>query len=653
MKILKILGYVLSVTYSVFIFLSLTVFHFPIRLVGLLVLLLASAMIISRTSKKGRLLPCLMLLIALIVIITKSDIVLKCYPVIVNLVFLITFSLSLRQGDSIIFYFANLGDKTIAWNGGKNEIKRYCRKVNYVWVCFFILNITIATFTVFWSGMKLWMIWNGCLSYIAMGLLFTVEFIVRVIKQKKDSKPVLFTNMNDKSRPDDFIVSYSCNWNDEKYKYWSDYKKDTSSLRYFLKERKETKILIHSDDFYFFIVALTSVLLSGKKALVSSNISKDFVSSIADDDTLLLLDVDIYADKKRDNLFIIKDVIEKYYSNGLLPLESINPTSLVYLFTSGSTGNPKPVEHYFSELESDNDCLGKRWRGKFQKKIEISSVNPHHAFGIVFAAIKPFIHGVPIRQEKLESPLELTVLGDEHYLFITSPSFLTVSLKDPVLSKPLGLKSPFIINAGGPLKREDGTNIEKIYGVRPLDIYGSTETGAIAWRINSNEESEWWTPMAGVEFSLMEDGCLAVKADGVHGDGLFHTADLAEFRQDGKFLLNGRKDSIVKIAEKRISLDEVENRLISTSFISDAKVVLLKGKEREYLGAAVVLSPEGHNKLDGKTSGECFKFFRQAVSGYLEGVTIPRKWRIVDNIPKNSMGKIQMNEVLSLFSTES
>lgn len=644
MKIFKILGYVLSVTYSLFIFLSLTVFHIPIRLIGLLVLFFASAMVVSKTGKKGRVLPFAMMAIALIVIITKSDIVLKFYPVVVNLVFLITFSLGLRNKDSIIYHFACAGDKTIEWNGGKREVARYCRKVNYVWICFFIINICIATFTTFSDNDKAWMLWNACLSYVAMGLIFTVEFIIRLIKQKKDSAPILMTKMNDKSRPDDYIVAYSGNWSDKVYKYWSDYKKETSCLRHFLSNRSEEKVLVHSDDFWLFIVALSAVLLSGKKALVSSNISKEFITDISDKDTLILIDV------PSESGFIIQDIINDNANKESIPLCGINPNSYVYLFTSGSTGKSKAIEHYFTELEFDNDCLGKYWRGKFQKRIEISSVNPHHAFGIVFAALKPFIHGVPIRREPIESPAGLTTLGKEKYLFITSPSFLTVSLKDPLLSNSIGLNDPFIINAGGPLLRESGTNIKKIYGTRPLDIYGSTETGALAWRINNDDESEWWTPMTTVEVNKNDDGCLAVKANAVHGEDFFQTADLVDLRDDNKFLLKGRRDSIVKIAEKRISLDEVESRLKETGYISDAKVILINGQQRDYLGAVVVLSEKGHKELNGKTSGECFKFFRHILSGYLEGVTIPRKWRIVDAVPKNSMGKIQMNKVQELFN---
>ena len=96
---------------------------------------------------------------------------------------------------------------------------------------------------------------------------------------------------------------------------------------------------------------------------------------------------------------------------------------------------------------------------------------------------------------------------------------------------------------------------------------------------------------------------------------------------------------------------EVEGRIKETGYVSDAKVILL-GNERKYLGAAVVLSDEGRKALKGMKPAEYARVFRKELSKYLESVTIPRKWRFVDAIPRNSMGKIQMEEVEALFRSE-
>ncbi|MFQ8625042.1 MAG: hypothetical protein ACLSA2_00425 [Candidatus Gastranaerophilaceae bacterium] len=63
----------------------------------------------------------------------------------------------------------------------------YTRKLTYVWCVFLFINLAISIITVFQPA-KIWILYNGCISYIAIGLLFGAEYIVRIILRTKYEK---------------------------------------------------------------------------------------------------------------------------------------------------------------------------------------------------------------------------------------------------------------------------------------------------------------------------------------------------------------------------------------------------------------------------------------------------------------------------------
>lgn len=62
--------------------------------------------------------------------------------------------------------------------------RNYTRKLTYVWCIFLFVNLSISFATVFMSP-KVWELYNACISYIALGVMFGVEYIVRIILRAK------------------------------------------------------------------------------------------------------------------------------------------------------------------------------------------------------------------------------------------------------------------------------------------------------------------------------------------------------------------------------------------------------------------------------------------------------------------------------------
>jgi uncharacterized membrane protein len=56
---------------------------------------------------------------------------------------------------------------------------RYTYKVTIIWIGFFALNGAIALWSVLQPGWTAWTLYNGFISYVAVGVLFAGEYVVR------------------------------------------------------------------------------------------------------------------------------------------------------------------------------------------------------------------------------------------------------------------------------------------------------------------------------------------------------------------------------------------------------------------------------------------------------------------------------------------
>lgn len=102
------------------------------------------------------------------------------YPVLVNVLFLSAFGISLIRPPSMAERFARIKDPEPS-----PALIRYTRNVTAVWCVFFAANGSMALFTVLAGDELLWMWWNGCWSYVAMGTLMGVEYFLRITLRRR------------------------------------------------------------------------------------------------------------------------------------------------------------------------------------------------------------------------------------------------------------------------------------------------------------------------------------------------------------------------------------------------------------------------------------------------------------------------------------
>lgn len=131
----------------------------------------------------NKLKPFLSILITLCVVLVfyiKRFIFLKFYPPLCNGFVFIVFFISLFTKETVIQKIAKAcGDRLDkpAWI--------YTRNLTYIWCFFMFINLLISTWTIFQSD-KIWILYNGCISYILIGALFGGEYVVRTIFRKRN-----------------------------------------------------------------------------------------------------------------------------------------------------------------------------------------------------------------------------------------------------------------------------------------------------------------------------------------------------------------------------------------------------------------------------------------------------------------------------------
>jgi acyl-coenzyme A synthetase/AMP-(fatty) acid ligase len=192
-----------------------------------------------------------------------------------------------------------------------------------------------------------------------------------------------------------------------------------------------------------------------------------------------------------------------------------------------------------------------------------------------------------------------------------------------------------VLSAGGPLADVDARACETFFGVAVTEIYGSSETGAVAIRRRIDGAVPRWQPLPGVEFRAPQ-GVLEIRSPQLFIKDWFRSADRA-LMQGECFELAGRVDRIVKLEEKRVSLDAVEQVLMDSSLLQQVRALVLPG-QRPVLAIAAQPSAQGWALAEaGKPQlvDALLTHLREAAR--IE--VLPRSWRFIEPWPVTADGK--------------
>ncbi|MDX6038001.1 acyl-CoA synthetase, partial [Acinetobacter baumannii] len=159
-------------------------------------------------------------------------------------------------------------------------------------------------------------------------------------------------------------------------------------------------------------------------------------------------------------------------------------------------------------------------------------------------------------------------------------------------------------------------------GVRPLlnrpiiEVLGSSETGGIAHRA---KDEDAWTAFSNVAIRI-EDQQLMVKSNHAYENDWITTGDGAAWTDATCqiFKLLGRTDRIVKLEEKRLSLDAIEQRIQALDVVKQCHVLVFEHEQRQMLGCIVVLTEQAREQLQQQGKSAFVSHLKQQLKDGLE-----------------------------------
>jgi len=314
------------------------------------------------------------------------------------------------------------------------------------------------------------------------------------------------------------------------------------------------------------------------------------------------------------------------------------------LCTSGSSGEPKRIDKTLRQLANEVQALEQLWGADLGEACIIGSVATQHIYGLLFRVLWPLCAGRPFARKQLAFPEDVQRASREHpaFAWVASPALLKRmgdNLDWPALSAVRR-----VFSSGGALPHEAAQSLYQRLQQWPTEILGSSETGGIAWR----QGQALWQPFTAVELSQDSDGALLIASPYLPAGHIEHTADAARIASDGRFELLGRLDRIVKLEEKRISLPMLEQALVAHEWVAEARLGVVQ-ENRASLGALLVLSDAGLFALREHGRRSLTESLREHLKAHCEALALPRRWRLLRQLPLNSQGKLPQAEVDALL----
>jgi uncharacterized membrane protein len=120
-------------------------------------------------------LPSLAACLVVLIIVARSPLLgLKAYPIVLSLGFAAVFGYSLLAPPTIVERIARIRHPNLP-----PDANPYLRKITIIWFAFFMINAAISAATATNGSVKLWTLYNGFISYVAMGTIFIGELLTR------------------------------------------------------------------------------------------------------------------------------------------------------------------------------------------------------------------------------------------------------------------------------------------------------------------------------------------------------------------------------------------------------------------------------------------------------------------------------------------
>lgn len=322
---------------------------------------------------------------------------------------------------------------------------------------------------------------------------------------------------------------------------------------------------------------------------------------------------------------------------GLLPVAPEQHLATVY--TSGSTGAHRACPKTAAQLLGEVGLLLETFADQRGARV-LAIVPPHHIYGLLFGVLMPAVGGGAFYRYPAPSALMVVdALGRFGVqTLISVPAHL-----HGLRALEAGELPPVsrVFSSGAPLPRSTAGSLNERAGWRVTEVLGSSETGGIAHRLQDGSTPPPWCALEGVQVAAGEHDAMMLTSPLLAADEAqpWRGADRVRCLEDGSFLHLGRVDGVLKIGSTRVSVAELEERLVAIPGVEEAAVVPVEvGGSRGWETWAVVVAP-GLDKAQ----------LRAALRAHLVPVVLPRRYRFVDALPRQASGKLRRDDLLAFF----
>lgn len=251
--------------------------------------------------------------------------------------------------------------------------------------------------------------------------------------------------------------------------------------------------------------------------------------------------------------------------------------AFVVKLTSGSTGQPRPLEFTDSQMLADGRqvCAS---MGIMPEDVNFAVIPFSHSYGLGNLVMPLLMQGTALVCSGMPLPhvLAADIAGWHPTIFPAVPALLRVFAQADLPNDALASLRT-VISAGTPLPADIAQAFFNKFNLRPHSFYGSSETGGIAYDRTGDATltgRSVGTPMEGVTITPARGGRIRVTSAAVHGRGSFIPADRASFNEHGELVLHGRAGRLVKIAGRRLDLGDLERVLRALPEVRDAFVAM-------------------------------------------------------------------------------
>lgn len=420
---------------------------------------------------------------------------------------------------------------------------------------------------------------------------------------------------------------------------------DVAALAHVLKERESGRWLLCTESAYGCAVGLFALWQTGSTAVLPPNTEAGSLRELSQGVRGLLSD-------RAEQLSGLPHLPVLGWVSASTPAwRELDPSATVLeLCTSGSTGARKLVPKALHQLEAEIEELERRLGAACGSACVFGTVSHQHIYGLLFRVLWPLCAGRVFIDQQIADPSEIAnELGKaDAAILVSSPAHLK-RLPELIDLNRLRLICKEVFSSGGPLDASTARRYEQDLGSAPLEVLGSTETGGIAWRRQSSAGSlAAWTPFERTHVEA-RDGRLYVRSPQAGATNGIATGDDIELLADGRFLLLGRADRIVKLFDERVSLAELESRLCAHPAVDAAAALTIERNGTLRIAVVVVLRPEGQHRLREQGKQALINRLQAHLREYFRPTALPRSWRFVERLPEDAQGKTSLQSLEALF----